>query len=60
MKQQIRIVNTTVRLPSGLREQAEIEASLQGQTYSSFMRSLLVIYLREKRTMRIIDAKVTQ
>lgn len=58
----VTIISTTVRLPLDLRRQAELEADLQGQTYSSFMRSLLVAYLRQakERKLRNVDAKTTQ
>ena len=57
MKIEARIINTTVRMSASLRQQAEAEADSQGQTYSGFMRTLLVIYIREKRNIRHSDAK---
>lgn len=57
MKGDAKIINTTVRMSATLRQQAECEADSQGQTYSGFMRTLLVIYLREKRNLRLSDVK---
>jgi len=52
MKIPAKIINTTVRMSLSLREQAEAEADSQGQTYSGFMRTLLIVYLREKKSLR--------